>query len=90
MELAQHGIAAIPDGYAVVNVFYDGKNVDLPDPMPVGLDAARVLQACGEALGAAFSSTDFVVDVRAQDAVYPFARYIVRPSVSFGAMQAPE
>lgn len=67
---------------ARVNVTHEGRNFDLDFPLPVASTDAQVLAAVRESAGVDVSG--YVIDRKPADEVYPFARLIVRPGVSFG------
>lgn len=69
---------------ARVNVTYAGRNFDLDYPIPAASTDAQVLASVRETANI-HDLDGFVVDRKAPDEVYPFARFIVRPGVSFGA-----
>ena len=68
---------------ARVNVTYEGRNFDLEHPLPMDSTDLQVLATVRECAGVDVSS-GYVIDRKPADEVYPFARFIVRPSVSFG------
>lgn len=85
----------IPDGFARLNITYQGHNGDLPDPVMVDATDDQIRRMIVEALAAgnipgiprfpAANLTDFVVDRFAATAEIPVARVMVRPKTPFGA-----
>lgn len=82
------------DGYARLNITYNGQNGDLPDPVLFDAADGDIKQWAAEALTAGIPGidpvanpdlTNFMVDRFPAHGDVPYPRIVVRPKTPFGA-----